>query len=93
MSQPDVPPRHGDLEGDDLDGFQPARRSTVKHKSGQPVSKAWGSRESTVASKAVLVIEGGLKTAQSANDWLTLWRLWILQVSATASRHEQASSL
>lgn len=79
VTQPEVPPRVNMEEGES-EGFQPARRSSARSRSGQLNTKGSSAEDRTPHGRLVKAIETGIKSAQTGEDWLNLWRLWILQV-------------
>lgn len=80
------------MEEGESEGFQPARRSSARSRSGQLNTKGSSAEDRTPHGRLVKAIETGIKSAQTGEDWLNLWRLWILQVCFPAvmlDRHLQ----
>ena len=74
----DAPPQASPELGE-LEGFQPARRSAARTRSGQMAGRAPGVEQGAPAN-LLQGLEGSMKTAQTPDEWLSLWRLWVLQV-------------
>ncbi|KAK9801847.1 hypothetical protein WJX73_000895 [Symbiochloris irregularis] len=68
-----------------LEGFTLARRSSAKSKSGWQTAKASRSEPESAAVAASRRIEQSLKGSATADDWLSLWRGWLLQIQAQQS--------
>lgn len=73
-------PTPAPADAGDLEGFQPARRSAARTRSSQLAGKAFTAEQNSPANATLEAVQESVRAAHTADDWLSLWRSWILQV-------------